>query len=172
MDNIIDSVHRNFKEAFEGAKGIHSPLPTRPAYIGLESNDVIPTSQPESDGTEHCKDGFIENYNRVHMSDGGKSVGEDEKDVDGEEEEEVEEEEEEEEDNDVDENNDGRTSMKEQFEEMKHIEENIPHAPAPKTPPPKNVSNLVEDLVMNFPMPIFVCVSSMFTPSLFVLSFP
>jgi hypothetical protein len=25
---------------------------------------------------------------------------------------------------------------------------------------------------MSFPMPIFICVSSMFTPSLFVLSFP
>jgi hypothetical protein len=29
-----------------------------------------------------------------------------------------------------------------------------------------------KEVVMNFPMSIFICISSMFTPSLFVLSFP
>jgi hypothetical protein len=146
MDDVILSVQRNFREAFEGVKGVHSPQPVRPAHVGLENNDVIPTSQPESDGTEHCKDNFMENYNRVHMGEKGNTVGKEKRDVEGDEEEE--EEEDGESDSDVDEDEDGRTSMKKNFEEMGHIEENIPHAPNLKTPPPppSHISSLMEDL--------------------------
>jgi hypothetical protein len=148
MDDIISSIQRNFREAFEGAEKVYSPQPVRPTYAGLENNDIIPTSQPESDGTEHCKDKFMENYNRIHMCEEGNTVGEEKKDVEEEEEEEEEEGEEEEDDSDIDEDEDGRTSMKKNFEEMGHIEENIPHAPNPKTPPPppSHVSSLMEDL--------------------------
>jgi hypothetical protein len=125
---------------------MHSPQPTRPIYAGLESDEVIPTSQPESDGTEHCEDNFIRNYNRVHLGGEGNTVEEKKENVAEDGVEEEEEEEEEEDESDVEEDEDGRESMKKQFKNMRQIEEKIPHTPTPKTPPPKNVSSLMEDL--------------------------
>jgi transposase InsO family protein len=53
------------------------------------------------------------------------------------------------------------------------IERNLSTAYHPQTDSQtKRINQEIETYVMSFPMSIFVCISSMFTPSSFVLSFP